>query len=58
MEGLQNIIKQEVEVKKGTIVENESILVDPRMKESITPDSISKQIEEEDSGYDLHDDLF
>jgi hypothetical protein len=58
MEGLQNIIKQEVEVKKGQIVEETSILVDPRRKESITPDSITKQIEEEDSGYDLNDDLF
>lgn len=58
MEGLQNVIKTEVIVKKAQVVEPESNLIDPKMKDLITPESEMKKQIEDDTKMELDEDLF
>ena len=58
MEGLQNVIKTEVIVKEAHIVDANSNLVDPKMKDLITPEAELKNMIEEDSKMELDEDLF
>lgn len=59
MEGLQSVIKTEVIVKKAQVVEEvNSNLIDPKMKDLITPENeLKKQIEDE-TKIELDEDLF
>lgn len=61
MEGLQSVIKTEVIIKKAQVVDDEvpdKSLIDPKMKDLITPEQeLKKQIEEE-TKVDLDEDLF
>jgi len=59
MESLQSVIKTEVIVKKAQVVEEaESNLIDPKMKDLITPETeLKKQIEDE-TKIELDEDLF
>lgn len=59
MEGLQNVIKTEVIVKKAQIIEDtDKNLIDPKMKDLITPESELKQQLEDETKIELDDDLF
>jgi hypothetical protein len=59
MEGLQNVIKTEVIVKKAQVVEDvEKNLIDPKMKDLITPENELKQQMEDETKIELDEDLF
>lgn len=59
MEGLQNVIKTEVIVKKAQIIEDvDKNLIDPKMKDLITPENELKQQIEDETKIELDDDLF
>lgn len=59
MEGLQNVIKTEVIIKKAQIIEDiDKNLIDPKMKDLITPESELKQQLEDEAKIELDDDLF
>ena len=59
MEGLQNVIKTEVIIKKAQIIEDvDKNLIDPKMKDLITPENELKQQMEDETKIDLDDDLF
>ncbi len=59
MEGLQSVIKTEVIVKKAHIVEEaESNLIDPKMKDLITPENELKKQVEDETKIELDEDLF
>jgi hypothetical protein len=59
MEGLQNVIKTEVIVKKAQIVDGpDKNLIDPKMKDLITPEDELKQMKEEERKIELDEDLF
>ena len=59
MEGLQNVIKTEVIVKKAQVVEDvEKNLIDPKMKDLITPENELKKQMEDETKIELDEDLF
>jgi hypothetical protein len=59
MEGLQNVIKTEVIVKRAQIVDGpDKNLIDPKMKDLITPEDELKQMKEEEAKIELDADLF
>lgn len=59
MEGLQNVIKTEVIIKKAQVVESpDKNLIDPKMKDLITPEGELKKIQEDETKIELDNDLF
>jgi hypothetical protein len=59
MEGLQNVIKTEVIIKKAQVVEGpDRTLIDPKMKDSITPENELKRQIEDETKIELDEDLF
>jgi len=58
MEGLQNVIKTEVIIKKAQVVENDKNLIDPKMKDLITPENELNQQKEDETKIELDEDLF
>jgi hypothetical protein len=59
MEGLQNVIKTEVIVKRAQIIDGpDKNLIDPKMKDLITPEDELRQMKEEETKIELDEDLF
>lgn len=56
MENIQSSIKNDVEYKKGQILDGDKELIDPRLKDMTAPDQYN--IIEQDESFDLEDDLF
>ena len=59
MEGLQNVIKTEVIIKQAQVIEEpDKNLIDPKMKDLITPENELKQMKEDEGRMELDEDLF